>query len=140
MKVMALDLGTKSCGVAVSDPSGTLARALKNLHYPDLVYAALSDDILALAEKEKVEEIVIGYPITLSGEVKTQAKQAKRLKKILRQKSPLNVVLFDERFTTKLARHYMDASGLSKKQKDAEIDQFSAAILLQDYLQSKGSV
>lgn len=140
MKVMALDLGTKSCGVAVSDPSGTLARGLKNIHYKSLVYDVLSDEIMSLIKQENAREVVIGYPLTLAGEVKTQAKQAKRLKKILRQKTDINVVLFDERFTTKMAAYYMEAQGLSKKHQAAEIDQYSAAILLQDYLQSKGSV
>lgn len=139
MKVMALDLGTKSCGVAVSDPAGTLARGLKNLHFKSLVYEPLSDEIIRLMDAENVEELVIGYPITLSGEIKTQAKQAKRLKKIIRQKSDRNVVLFDERFTSKLATYYMEAQGLSKKHQAAEIDQYSAAILLQDYLRTKGS-
>lgn len=137
---MALDLGTKSCGVAVSDPTGSLARGLKNLHFKTLVYDALSDEIIDLIAAEKVEELVIGYPITLAGEIKTQAKQAKRLKKIIRQKSDVNVVLFDERFTSKMATYYMEAQGLSKKHQAAEIDQYSAAILLQDYLQSKGSL
>lgn len=137
---MALDLGTKSCGVAVSDPTGNLARGLKNLHFKTLVYDTLSEEIITLIRQEKVDELVIGYPITLAGEIKTQAKQAKRLKKMIRQKTDLNVVLFDERFTTKMAAYYMDAQGLSKKHQAAEIDQYSAAILLQDYLQSKGSV
>jgi len=137
---MALDLGTKSCGVAVSDPTGTLARGLKNLHFDQLVYDTLSETIKTLVDSQRVEEIVIGYPLTLAGEVKTQAKQAKRLQKILRQKMDLNVVLFDERFTTKMASYFMDSAGLSKKRKAQDIDQFSAAILLQDYLATKGKV
>ncbi len=140
MKVMALDLGTKSCGVAVSDPTGKLARGLKNIHFKTLVYDTLTDEIIQLIQQEKVEELVIGYPITLAGEIKTQAKQAKRLKKMIGQKNAIPVVLFDERFTTKMASYYMEAQGLSKKQQAAEIDQYSAAILLQDYLASKGSV
>lgn len=140
MKVMALDLGMKSCGVAVSDPTGTLARGLKNIHFKTLVYDTLSDEIIQLIEQENVEMLVIGYPITLAGEIKTQAKQAKRLKKMMGQKSAIPVVLFDERFTTKMAAHFMEAQGLSKKKQAAEIDQYSAAILLQDYLASKGSV
>lgn len=138
MKVMALDLGTKSCGVAVSDTGGQLARGLTNLHFEALVYETLSTQIIDLVKQENVEEIVIGNPLTLAGEKKTQAKQAARLKKSLRQKTDLNVVLFDERFTTKMASYFMAEQGLKKKKKAQEIDQFSAAILLQDYLRMKG--
>lgn len=139
MKVLALDLGQKSCGIAISDVTKTLARGYDNLHYDSLVYDVLVNKIKTVLTKEQVETIVIGYPITLAGEEKTQAKQAKRLKKALSKATDIEVVLHDERFTSKMAYAQMNQQGMSKKKINERLDEMSAVVILQDYLDQKGS-
>lgn len=140
MKTIALDLGQKSCGIALSDPLGKLARGYENLHYESLVYSELVEKILKIIQKEGVQRVVIGYPITLSGEEKTQAKQAKRLKKALKKVLDLDVVLHDERFTSKMAYASMKTQGLSNKKINERLDEMSAVVILQDYLNQKGTL
>jgi putative holliday junction resolvase len=127
VKVLALDYGSARTGVAVSDPTGTVARPLET------VERAQSDAGLArlveLAESEGVERIVVGLPVTLRGELGAQAIETERFVERLRGATDLPVESFDERFTTALAR----SGGATRAGEDA----VAAAHLLTSYLQWK---
>ena len=128
MKVLALDYGSARTGVAVSDPTGTVARPL------EVVREAATEAGLArlveLAREENVERIIVGLPITLRGEHGAQAEETDRFVELLRAAIDLPVESFDERFTTKLA----DASDAK-----AEQDAVAAAHLLTSYLTWKSA-
>ena len=128
MKVLALDYGSARTGVAVSDPTGTVARPL------GVVERAASEDGIArlveLAREEDVERIVVGLPITLRGEHGAQAEETDRFVALLRAAVDLPVESFDERFTTKLAE-----AGESRAEQDA----VAAAHLLSSYLTWKSA-
>ena len=128
MKVLALDYGSARTGVAVSDPTGTVARPL------GVVERAASEDGIArlveLARKEDVERIVVGLPITLRGEHGAQAEETDRFVELLRAAVDLPVESFDERFTTKLAE-----AGETRAEQDA----VAAAHLLSSYLTWKSA-
>ena len=102
MKVLALDYGSARTGVAVSDPTGTIARPL------EVVERASSGPglarVLELARAQEVERIVVGLPVTLRGEHGAQAQETEALVDALRAASDLPVESFDERFTTRLAQ------------------------------------
>ena len=129
MKVLALDYGSARTGVAVSDPTGTLARPV------EVVRRAGSDAglarILELAAAENVELIVVGLPVTLRGERGSQAEETETFVERLREATDLPVESFDERFTTALARQ----AGETQAPEDA----VAAAHLLTSYLQWKAS-
>jgi putative holliday junction resolvase len=128
VKVLALDYGSARTGVAVSDPTGTVARPL------GVVERAASEDGIArlveLAREEDVERIVVGLPITLRGEHGAQAEETDRFVALLRAAVNLPVESFDERFTTKLAE-----AGESRAEQDA----VAAAHLLSSYLTWKSA-
>jgi putative Holliday junction resolvase len=128
VKVMALDFGSARTGVAVSDPTGIVARPL------GVVARAGGEEGLAevarLAREQQVDEVVVGHPLTLRGERGDQARAAERFAKALRVAVDVPVVLFDERFTTDLAQQ--DASSTSE-------DARAAAHLLSSYLEWAGS-
>ena len=102
MKVLALDYGSARTGVAVSDPTGTLARPL------EVIERAASDEgiaqVLEIARREGVEQILVGLPVTLRGERGAQAVETEQFVETLRAATDLPVESFDERFTTRLAR------------------------------------
>ena len=129
MKVLALDYGSARTGVAVSDPTGTVARPL------EVVERAASDAglarVLELAAAEGAEVIVVGLPVTLRGERGLQAEETERFVERLREAADLPVESFDERFTTALAQQ----SGETRAAEDA----VAAAHLLTSYLQWKAS-
>ena len=124
MKILALDYGSARTGVAVSDPTGVIARPLGVVARADL------DEIAAIVRDQAVEEVVVGHPLTLRGERGEQAKAAERFAKALRVSLKVPVVLFDERFTTDLAEQNPSGS---------EEDARAAAHLLSSYLEWSAS-
>lgn len=101
MKVLALDYGSARTGVAVSDPTGTLARPLGTVER-----AATEDGLKRLAELVRTEEperVVVGLPLTLRGERGEQALETERFIELLTRALEVPVESFDERFTTQLA-------------------------------------
>ncbi|HEY4413474.1 MAG TPA: Holliday junction resolvase RuvX [Gaiellaceae bacterium] len=121
---MALDFGSARTGVAVSDPTGVVARPLGVVKRADI------DEIVAIVRDQGVEEVVVGHPLTLRGERGEQAKAAERFAKTLRAAVDVPVVLFDERFTTDLAEQTPSSTS-----EDAR----AAAHLLSSYLEWSAS-
>ena len=101
MKVLALDYGSARTGVAVSDSTGMVARPL------EVVERAASgaglERLAQLVRREEAERVVVGLPLTLSGEVGEQARETQTFLAALREVLDVPVVTYDERFTTKLA-------------------------------------
>ena len=123
MKVLALDFGRARTGVAVSDPTGTIARPLC------VVESAATGDGLArlatLIGEEQAERVVVGMPLTLRGERGEQATETERFVEALTEVISVPVVTYDERFTTDLAK---------QAPTDAPEDARAAAHLLSSYL------
>ncbi len=123
MKVMALDFGAARTGVAVSDPTGVIARPLC------VVERAASANGLAelvrLVHDEHPEQVVVGHPLTLRGERGEQARATENFAAALRERLEVPVLLFDERFTTDLAQ---------QNPSNAPEDARAAAHLLSSYL------
>jgi len=124
VRILALDFGSARTGVAVSDPTGVVARPL------GVVAKGNIDEIAAIVREQEVEEIVVGHPLTLRGERGEQAKATERFVKALRAAVEVPVVLFDERFTTDLAQQTSSATS-----EDAR----AAAHLLSSYLEWSAS-
>jgi putative transcription antitermination factor YqgF len=123
VKVLALDYGRARTGVAVSDPTGELARPLEIV--AQAATEAGLDRLAAIVAEEAAERVVVGLPLTLKGEHGEQAKETERFVAVLRERLAVPVELFDERFTSVLA--------------DGD-DARAAAHLLSDYLHwSRGS-
>jgi putative Holliday junction resolvase len=120
VKVLALDYGRARTGVAVSDPTGTIARPLEVVRGADVAR------ILELIEEHGIERVVVGLPLTLRGEHGEQARETEVFIDTLAAATPVPVVPFDERFTTNLA----EQSGGAAADEDAR----AAAHLLSGYL------
>jgi putative holliday junction resolvase len=120
VKVLALDFGRARTGVAVSDPTGTIARPLEVVRGADVAR------ILELIEEHSVERVVVGLPLTLRGERGEQARETEAFIQTLTDATAVPVVPFDERFTTNLAQQ----SGGAETDEDAR----AAAHLLSGYL------
>jgi putative Holliday junction resolvase len=122
VKILALDYGRARTGVAVSDPTGTIARPL-------CVVEAASGDrlarIAAVIDEHDVERVVVGLPLTLRGERGEQVRETERFVEALRGVTTIPVVTFDERFTTDLAE---------QTPTDAPEDARAAAHLLSSYI------
>jgi putative Holliday junction resolvase len=122
-RILALDHGSARCGVAVSDPTGTLATPLATVERPDSKrgFAALA----RLVEEQGAERVVVGLPLTLRGEEGRQAGEARRFAERLGRRLHVPVELHDERLTTRLA----ERTGGGE-----DADARAAAHLLESYL------
>ena len=134
-RVMALDVGGRRIGVALSDTTRVLASPLTTLRAEPR--DRVLDEIAALVQRHEVVEVVVGLPLTLSGEVGPQAHLiqlfVERLKGVLT--APIH--MFDERLTTVAAERMMLDLGMRPEQRKARIDEVTASIILQDFLDSK---
>jgi len=134
-RVLAIDYGQKRVGLAVTDPLQIIASALDTVHVKDIW-----DYLSTYLSKEKVEKILVGYPMQMNN----QPSQAVRfvnpfVKKLVKTYPDIMVELVDERFTSKMAHQTVIDAGLKKKDRQNKelIDRISATIILQSYLERR---
>lgn len=132
-RILAIDLGTKRTGLAVTDPLKILANPLETIETGQLMAYLKS-----YCSKEEVEILVLGLPIQLNGQDNEMTPRVLKLKEELEKAFPeKKIALVDERFTSKMAMQSMIAMGSKKKdrkEKAGNLDKVSAAIILQSYL------
>ncbi|HEY3835374.1 MAG TPA: Holliday junction resolvase RuvX [Bryobacteraceae bacterium] len=135
-RVLALDLGKKRIGMALSDELGITAQGLPTLERRNKRsdFAALA----SLVRENNVRLIVLGLPLRLSGEEGSQADWVRAFGEELRGHVNVPVDLRDERWTSKQAERVLMGSGIRNEDRKPAIDRISAVILLQDYLDSRG--
>ena len=133
-RVLAIDLGTKRTGLAVTDPLKITANPLETIETDKLLTY-----LQAYCAKEEVEALVLGHPTRLNGQDNEMTPKVLSLKDRLSKLFPdKKLVLVDERFTSKMAMQSMIAMGSKKKdriEKTGNLDKVSAAIILQSYLE-----
>ena len=133
-RILALDLGKKRIGLAISDPLGLTAQGLPNLERTNK-----RSDLAALAEfarEREVGEFLMGNPINMRGAEGRQSVWVREFAEALERATGLPVRLWDERLTTVEAGRVLRSSGISIAKRAAAVDRLSAVILLQSYLDS----
>ena len=131
---MSIDFGRKRCGIAVTDPLRIIANGLSTVPSSSLV-----EFVKSYIQNEAVDKIVVGLPRTLRGEPSDSMRYLQpAINKLRKEVAPLEVVFFDERFTSVLAHRAMIDGGMKKmdRRNKAVVDEISATILLTDYLNS----
>ena len=132
-RILAIDYGKKRSGIAVSDPTQIIANGLTTVPT-----STLFDFVKGYLEQEDVERIVVGLPKKPNGEFSESMSSITPFVNRLRKNFPnINVEYYDERFTSVLAHKAIIESGIGKKarQNKALVDQISATIILQDYME-----
>jgi len=139
-RVLGIDYGLKRVGVAVSDPMGVIAQGIDT--FPN--DRDLPNKILDLVQKMFIIKIVIGRPLKLNGQEGDSALQASKFAEILKEKiskgheRKVEIVEWDERFTTTMAQQIQIELGVKKKErrKKGNLDRMASQIILQSYLDS----
>jgi len=135
MRILGIDSGERTLGLALSDPEGILASALQTIRR-----SGEAKDLAALAEviaEHEVGEIVVGHPLNMNGSRGPQAQKAEALAELLRQRFQLPVHLWDERLSTVAAERVMLEADISRQKRKKAIDQVAAAFFLQGYLEAR---
>lgn len=130
MRTIGVDHGRKWFGIALSDPSGRLARPLEVVKGE----AQVLDRLAALISEEGVERIVLGLPRNMDGSLGPKAREVLKFVETLRGRIPIPVETWDERLTTVEAEQYLREAGVPRRRWAERVNQVAAQILLQSYL------
>ena len=135
MRIMGLDFGSKTVGVAVSDPLLVTAQGLETIFRksPGKLRQTLSriDELIA---EYQVDQIVLGYPKHMNNTEGERCEKTKEFARMLEQRTGLAVDLWDERLTTAAAGQVMMQSGVRRQERKAYVDKIAACLILQGYL------
>lgn len=135
MRVMGLDYGSVTVGVAVSDALLITAQGLETIRRKEEnKLRHTCQRIEELIKEYEVGRLVVGYPKHLNNTVGERAVKAEEFAALLKRRTGLPVELWDERLTTVAAHRVLDAGGLNYKQKAEVVDKIAAALILQGYL------
>jgi putative Holliday junction resolvase len=139
MRVLALDVGKRRIGLAISDPTGTLARPLSTVRVLDAGGVdAIAREIARLAaEDDGVAEIVVGMPVGLDGVATAQTAYVVQFVADLRARTAIPIAVEDERLTSREAEARLAVRERDWRKRKEQIDAVAAAIILQDYLDRK---
>ena len=134
-KIMGLDLGSKTVGIALSDLLGMIAHGLETYRFKEDDYDQALKHVLEIAKRENVHTVVLGLPKHMNGDLGERAEISIRFKERLEEaNSGLEVILVDERLTTKVAEQSLIFADVSRKKRKQVIDKMAAVAILQSYL------
>ena len=131
-RILALDVGDVRIGVAVSDPTGTIAQPLEV--YRRVGYGPDSRYVAALCQRMDCESVLLGLPLNMDGTEGERAAKSRKLAKTVELWSGLPVRMWDERQTTCAAADLLDESGTYGSRRKEILDSVSATVILEDYL------
>ena len=137
-RILALDLGKKRIGLALSDPLGVSAQGLDTLQR-----TTIREDIAALAalaREHEVRLVLLGHPLNMNGSEGRQAVYTRDFGERLKERTGLTVRFWDERLTSKEAERVLKQSGISIEKRARAIDRLAAVILLASFLDAGGRV
>ena len=132
---MALDVGDKTIGVAISDALLLTAQARPTIQRKDLEKDI--EGLRRLAEQNEVHEIVVGQPLHMDGRESPQSQKVARFAGELNKKLDIPVVFWDERLTSFAAEQHLEEMGLNWRKRRQHVDKIAAMIILQNYLDSR---
>ena len=136
-KVLGLDLGSVTLGVAVSDGLCMIARTVETFHFNPDNYEAAIKRVLELIEELDVKEIILGLPKHMNGDIGIRAQISIDFKENLESRCDTPVILIDERLSTVAATKLLISANVSRKKRKKVVDQVAAVNFLQSYLDSK---
>ena len=134
MRYLGLDLGEKTLGISISN--GIIANNYTTLRH-DKEYDRLINEVADICTKEHIGIIVLGFPKNMNNTIGERALICLDFKDKLIEKTKLNVIMEDERLTSKVANNFMIKEDISRKKRKERVDGMAAVIILQSYLDRK---
>jgi putative holliday junction resolvase len=137
-KYLGLDLGSKTLGVAISE-SGIIATALETYRFSENKYEDAVLIVIKLADTHKIDTIVLGFPKHMNNDIGIRGRISEDFKKMIEEKKKVEVVLWDERLSTKTALRAMIKGSERRDTQKSKKDELAAVVILQNYLDYKGA-
>lgn len=136
-RVLGLDVGTKRIGLAISDPLGITAQGLETLHRRNK--RADFEQLGNVIREYQISELVVGYPLRMSGNEGVQAEKMHHFAEELRHRFKLPVHLWDERLTSAQANRVLRETEMSIKRRGEVVDRLAAVLILQSWMDARAS-
>ena len=134
---MGLDLGSKTLGIAISDALGMIAHGVETFRFPENQDTLAVNRVKELCEQEHISKIVLGLPKHMNGDIGIRGEISLKFKEKLEKNiDGVEVILSDERLTTKIAENSLIFADVSRKKRKQVIDKMAAVTILQGYLDS----
>lgn len=140
MRIMGLDVGSKTVGIAVSDAFGWTAQGIETIKIDESNNQFGIDRIEELVKSHEVSTFVVGYPKNMNNTIGPRAEASERFAEMLKVTFNKPVVLWDERLTTAAAERMLIQADVSRKKRKQVIDKMAAVMILQGYLDSKSNM
>ncbi|WP_142827757.1 Holliday junction resolvase RuvX [Planococcus soli] len=137
MRIMGLDVGSKTIGVAISDPMGWTAQGIETVKINEAIEEFGMVRLGELIKQYEVTEAVVGYPKNMNNSIGPRAEASERFAALLKEAYSIPVVLWDERLTTSAAEKMLISADVSRKNRKKVIDKMAAIMILQGYLDFK---
>ena len=132
MRIIGLDYGSRTCGVALTDETCLIALPIETIRYK--VVDELIEKLSVYFKDYNIEKIVLGNPINLDGSVSTRSEETLKFKTILEKKFNKEVVLEDERLTTVIVNNMLIENGTRRENRKKVVDKLAASVILESYL------
>lgn len=136
MRYIGLDLGNRTCGVAVSDIGGIIATSYTTIRFFEKDLNKCLNDLLVIINEKKPDKIVMGYPLNMNGTLGPQGEYVLEFKRMLNEAVDLEVILYDERLTTVEVQKVMISADVKRNKRKKVVDTLAATLILQSYLDS----
>ena len=137
MRVIGLDLGNRTVGVALSDYLGIIANPVGTFRFEEQDLDSALEQVVAVIKENQVEKIVLGLPKNMNGTIGPQAEYCLKFKEMLEEATKLEVIMIDERLTSRQADVIMLSADMSRNKRKKNVDKLAATIILQTYLDQK---
>ncbi|MBS4215551.1 MULTISPECIES: Holliday junction resolvase RuvX [Neobacillus] len=137
MRLMGLDVGSKTVGIALSDELGWTAQGLKTLKIDEEKKQFGFEEIGQLINENQINTVVVGFPKNMNGTIGPRGEASQYYAEELERRFAVQTVLWDERLTTMAAERILLEADVSRKKRKKVIDKMAAALILQGYLDSK---
>lgn len=136
MRILGLDLGSKTVGMAVSDYLGIIANPIGTLRIEENNLEQALELVKEEVKKQGAEKIVLGLPKNMNGSIGFQAEYCLKFKEMLENEIKIPVIMIDERMTSTMANNIMLKADMSRNKRKQNVDKLAATIILQSYLDS----
>lgn len=137
MRSIGLDLGSKTVGVAVSDALGMLARPVKTIRFPEDDYETALKMVIDEIKENEADKVILGLPKHMNGDIGIRGEISLMFKDMLMEKIDNEIILWDERLTTRSAERMLINANMRRDKRKKVIDQAAAVGILQGYLDSQ---
>ena len=139
MRILGLDVGSRTVGIGLSDEMGSTAQGMETLRFPENQLDQVIPQLAEYIRRYEIQTIVVGLPKNMDGTIGARGQFCLEFGQKLQAELSVDIVFWDERLTTVAAHKYLIEADMSRKKRKKVVDKIASVLILQSYLDSKSS-